>query len=169
MVETTDNRKTDFNSVGLGCLWGGLISLIFLVIGIVFEAVFYPKPSVIHSGVEMGVFFLIQVAGFGLASWIFLHWAAPNVTIHGFAGLPDITIASKNKHKGFRNIKLVKTLLGGIGCIIVFLFGLALFGFAYSLNTILPILVFFIFIILGPVIAIILFKMTDFSISTHTL
>lgn len=147
--------------VGLGCLLWVLILIGFFVIGFLIYGL--TKPDGTPTNLDMLPLFFFILVGFALGSQVFLRRTTPEITIQGFAGLPDLVIRSKHPEKAIRNPRMIKILVGLIACIDVILLFLTLSMLAPEKMTWLAALSFVLGFVLGPLAAWFIAKRTTIS------
>jgi hypothetical protein len=167
------NEKTDLKPIAVGCIFG---LFLFLVIFIgfwvyIFTPLFNSSPFPNYSIYSGWVVFSAIIA-FSVGSYVFLYWAVPKTIIRNFGRLPIITIARKNSKGGLKNLAAVRIIVSVFTLILVYL-TILLVTFVIDaitsqnsvslFSTIITIVFPLIGIILGPIMAIMIYSKTSTS------
>lgn len=153
--------RSDMKSVGIGCFLGLVLMSVIIVIGMMILMSAVPDPNE-TGGASVGGMFLSMTFGVGAGAWVFLRRAAPNTTIGGFRGMPSINITPGKPRKGLNNPLAVKTLVGIIICLLVWLLFLTLAGYATTPESSPTGMIVIMGFLLGPVVAGFAAALTDF-------
>jgi len=144
-------NKSNFKSIGLGCLLGFLTLVVISVFSmLLLFALSQVLPVLNHYAA--GLMFIFIAIAFVLGSLVFLQRAAPGICIRGIGGMKDIVIAPKKAGNGIRSLRAVKILVGAVTWVSVYLIFLALMLFQNPSSAIVIVLV-LIGLVLGPMAA----------------
>jgi hypothetical protein len=174
-LPTEPNERTDFRSIGLGCVLGLLSFLILSFALIIFlENVLFVNEVLTDDSLDIyvGLMCLFIAFAFGVGSYVFLRFAAPKTVIRTFGKLPDLVISRKGTKRGITNQKTIKIFVAAIACIMVYLVTLMVICFtsvfmsdvddlATVLSAGLTILILLIGLILGLISAIKIYSRTS--------